>query len=777
MLALRFWEDFLSLPYWWFISFPLFFLKFIKKLAIYLDHALAASLMLQTIFLPLFGDASLFGFLFGLVFRSLRALFGFLLITLTGLPLLLLLILWLLFPFFLFLGAAGPLRAVVFFLMAALIRSLCLSFLRFRTRSGKSRREREALWRLETLAGERPQEDDWQAVLAWLEKRWAANHPPFLWEDRYVLGSLGGINRAWTGRVTPGLDAYSRDLTREAQQGRLSPLLDKEKPLAALIRALEKESGNSVILVGPAGCGKTTLVYGLAQEIIRGASSPVLSGKRLVSLEMGALVAGTKSGGELQERMQRVLRDIESAQNVLLFIDEVHNALNAGGGIDTSLIFSALEPHLSAGRLQMIGATNWENYRRYIEPNEAFARLFNVVEMEEASFAETLQILEYLSPSLERKHRLYISYPALRQAIELSSRFIYERALPDKALSLLEETIVYARHYKKGGELLTASDVEKLITEKTHIPVTAVGKEEAEKLLQLEEKMQVRLVGQDEAVKAIADAIRRARVGLRDPKRPIASLLFVGPTGVGKTEASKALAEVFFGGEENLISFDMSEYQREDSVNRLLGAPPGPGQAAQLGLLTEKVRQKPFSLILFDEIDKANNRVLDLFLQVLEEGRLTDAAGHTVNFANIILIFTSNAGTDLIYQYLREGKSLIELNKDLFRFLQSNFRVELLNRFDGVIVFSPLTLPQVSQIVRLKLNKVVKLMAEKEIQVTYNDELVKALSRLGFDPALGARPLRRLLQDKIESFLAKKLLSREIRKGQTLSLGQEVLSP
>jgi ATP-dependent Clp protease ATP-binding subunit ClpC len=777
MPALLFLADFLSLPSWWFVAFPLFFLKLAKKLVIYLDQTLAASLMLRTLFVPLFGDTSLFGFLFGFVFRSLRVFVGFFLIVLVSFLLLIFFGGWLLLPLFLFLEATSLLRPLTFFLVLAFWRALGLSFSRWQAQRTRKRWEGEAFWRLEVPAGEKPKEEDRQAVLAWLEKRWAWEHPPFLWEDRYVLGPLGGVNRAWTGRVTPRLDAYSLDLTAEAQRGRLPPLLGKEKPLAALVRALEKESNNNVLLVGPAGCGKTTLIFGLAQEIIRGTYSPALSSKRLVSLEMGALVAGTKSEGELQERMQQILRDIEASRNVLLFIDEVHNAVAAGGGIDTSLIFSALEPHLAAGRVQMIGATSWGNYRRYIEPNEAFARLFNVVAMEEASFTETLQILEYLSQSLERKYRLFLSYPALRQAIELASRFIYERALPDKAVSLLEETVVYASRYKKVGELLTAADVAKLITEKTHIPVTAVGKEEAAQLLRLEERMHERLIGQDEAIKAIADAIRRARVGLRDPKRPIASLLFVGPTGVGKTEASKALAEVFFGNEENLLSFDMSEYQREDSVNRLIGAPAGPGQAVSLGLLTEKVRQNPFSLILFDEVDKAHARVLDLFLQVLEEGRLTDAAGNRVNFANAILIFTSNAGTNLIYQYLREGKPLADLHKDLFSFLQNNFRVELLNRFDGVVVFSPLTLPQVAQIVRLKLNKIVKVMKEKKITISYSDALVESLAKLGFDPALGARPLRRLLQDKVESYLARKLLAGEIRGGQTLSLGTEVLAP
>lgn len=776
MPPLIFLQDFILFPYWWFIRVPLFGLKFVRKLTVYLNHSLAVTLMLRTLLLPLFGDFTLFGFLFGFVFRLLRALLGMAVIFLVGFFSLFILTGWLAAPFFLFLRTAFPAEIAAFFFLLALFKGLGQVSLRLRQAYVKKEKEREARRRLELPEGENPKEADFAAVLKWLADRWEREHPPFLWEERYRFGPLGGVNRTWTGRVTPDLDRYSLDLTREAQGGRLPLLIGKEKPLASLIRALEKESGNSVLLVGPSGCGKTSLVLGLAQEIVRGARSPALSGKRLISLEIGALIAGTKSGGDLQERMQAVLRDIEASGKSLLFIDEVHNVIAAGGGVDTSLIFSALEPHLSAGRLQIIGATNWENYRRYIEPNEAFARLFTLVEIEEATFEETLRILEHLSGRLERKYRLAVSYPALRQAIALATRFITERALPDKAVATLEEAVVYASHYKKPGDLLTGEDVAKFITEKTNVPVTEINQNEAGKLLRLEEAMHQRLIGQSEAISAIADAIRRARVGLRDPRRPIASLLFVGPTGVGKTEAAKTLAAVFFGREDRLLAFDMSEYQREDSVNRLIGAPPGPGQVAPLGLLTEKVRQHPYSLVLFDEAEKAHPRILDVFLQVLEEGRLTDAAGLTVNFTNTLLIFTSNAGADLIYRSLREGRLPADLNNDLFSFLQGSFRIELLNRFDGVVAFSPLTLPQISQIVRLKLNKLVQQMAAKGITLCYDDSLVEAAAHLGFDPALGARPLRRLIQDKIESYLAKAMLSGHLGKGQSLTLRATALN-
>ncbi len=763
----------IDFPFWWYYTVPTFLLKLLKKLTIYYDHKLAVSLMIRAFFVPLFGDRSFLGLIIGIIFRSLRVVAGMVFIVTEAATLITGLFLWLAFPYFLCFRFRGVPFALAFLLFLALARYLLIVFQGFARRRRQAARLAEISLRLESQDKEASVSDK-EAVTGWVEKKWAWEHPAKIWEDHYVLGPIGGVNRAWTGRVTPTLDAYSLDLTSEAARGRLSPLFGKKGSLDDLMRVLEKESANNVLLVGPTGCGKTSLVGGLAGAINKGTECPALAGRRLVSLEIGVLMAGAKSGGELQERLVGVLHDIEASGNIILFIDEVHNAISVGGGVETALIFSSLEPRLAAGKFQMIGATSWENYRKYIEPNEAFARLFQTVEIPEASFEETLEILEYLSLGLERKYGLKISYYALKKAIDLASRFVYERVLPDKAVGILEESVVAASRKKIRNGWVTGADVEELVTQKTHIPVMEITADESHKLLNLEPKMHERLIGQEDAIKAIADSIRRARVGLRDPHRPIASLLFVGPTGVGKTEAAKTLAETFFGSETNMVSFDMSEYQQADSVNRLLGVVGGDA-GASLGLLTEKIRKNPFSLVLFDEVEKSAPPILDLFLQVLEEGHLTDAAGHTVDFSNTIIIFTSNAGTEAIYTGLRSGKAIEEISRDVFTFLQGSFRVELLNRFDGVIVFKPLTVEQISRIVRLKLKGVQRLIGERGITLQFREELVAGLARLGFDPALGARPLRRLIQDKIEAELARKVLLGELKKGDNAVLGPELL--
>lgn len=769
-----FFKDLLLFPVWWYLLFPRFLFSFLRKLLVFLDQRLAATLMLKMLFVPLFGDVSPIGRLISLIFRLLRGVLGLAVIVLTAFSFLVIFCLWLFLPPFLFFRFF--LKAPLVFLVLALMRALVKALLRLRQRYQAKSEEKEMLLRLATgeEGEEKSDEESRREVFSWLKQRREWHRPPFLWEERYRLGPMGGVNRAWTGRVTPTLDRYSVDLTLEAQRGKLPPLIGKKEPLEKVVRALEKSTVNNALLVGPVGAGKTSLVYGIAQEITRGAHSLALLSKRLVSLEMGVLLAGAQTSGELSERLVDLMKDIEASGNIILFIDEIHNAVAAGGGVDTSLVFSSLEPRLTAGRFQMMGATSWENYRKYIEPNEAFARLFEMVELEEATFAETVEILKILSFKLERDYQVKLTYPALKAAVELSVQFIHERVLPDKAVGLLEEAVVSVSR-KKEREWVKKEDVERLVSEKTHIPLTQVGAEESKKLLELEERMHQRLIGQEEAVKTIADAVRRARVGLREKTRPIVSLLFVGPTGVGKTETAKALAETFFGDEERMIRLDMSEYQREDSINRLLGSPAGAERAAEGGLLTEAVRKAPFSLVLFDEVEKAHARILDIFLQILEEGRLTDARGRRVDFRNAILIFTSNAGTDVLFQGLKEGKDLRDIEKDMFSFLQSSFRVELLNRFDGIILFSPLTMPQVEKIVRLKLKKVAGQMVEKEITLSFSDALVKSLAREGFDPALGARPLRRLIQDKIEAPLAKKLLRREWSKGTVVELKADFL--
>ena len=599
-------------------------------------------------------------------------------------------------------------------------------------------------------------------IISWQERNMVWHRAPMIWEDSFAIDGLAGFNRSWTGRVTPHMNKFGVDLTIEARSGRLPILVGKKKSLAEVIRVLEKSSKNNVIIVGQPGCGKTSLVFGIAGEIVSGTRSRALMDRRLFSLEIGKLIAGSATSGDLQERMVSIIKDIEDSGNIILFIDEIQNAVSAGGGVDTSLVFSALEPHLTGKRLQIIGATSWKNYRRYIEPNEAFARLFEIVEVPEANFSETLEVLELISFDLEKRYKVLISFPALKSSVELSAKYIFDRVLPDKAVDLLEETVAEVSKNSRG-HIVLSSNVESLISEKTNIPVTKVTQGESQSLLNLENKMHERLIDQEEAVSAIANSIRRARVGLRDEGRPIVSLLFVGPTGVGKTETAKTLAETFFGREGLMIRFDMSEYQNQDTV------------AALIDKLTDGVRRSPFSLILFDEVEKAFPKILDIFLQVLEDGRLTDVNGMTVSFSNTIIVFTSNAGTSTIFSKLREGLKIDDFKKDLLKELEESFRIELLNRFDGVIIFKPLTIEHVEMIARLKLKKVAAEMAKSDIKLSFSEGLIKKISAEGFDPALGARPLRRIIQDKIESTLARKILKGELKRDESFVLDESIL--
>ena len=615
--------------------------------------------------------------------------------------------------------------------------------------------------------------DDARQVLIWERRKRDWVRAPFIWEAEYEVGPIGGVNRGWTGRVTPTLDQYSTDLTSEAVKGNLKLMIGKERPFAEVARVLARARKSNALLVGPPGSGKTTLVEGIAQAVIRGAAEESLRGRRVVALDTGALIAGAKTQGELGERLQEIIKEVKISRGIIIFIDEIHNLVVAGGDVENAFVFDTLRPHLSTGKLQLIGATSWESYRKYIAPNEAFAQVFELVEVPAASREESSEILEYQTIELERKNkRVKISFPAIRAAVDMSDRLIYERVLPDKAMDLLEEAVLSKQN--AGGGVVGEEEVAEVVAEKTHIPVEKITKKEAQELLSLEKRIHRSLIDQEEAVTAVADALRRARAGMREEEKPIASFLFVGPTGVGKTELSKILADVYFGSRNSMARVDMSEFAEVKNIYRLIGSPPGAG-TEEPGQLTEAVRQRPFSLVLLDEFEKAHPQVINLFLQVFDDGRLTDGRGETVDFTNTIIIATSNVGTKFIQEQLSAGRLIEEFQTELLEHLRGVFPPELLNRFDGVMVFKPLSHEHIRKIVELKIRGVEKDLADREIKLSATPEVIDRIAELGYAPEWGARPLTRVIQDRIQAVLAKKILAGEIQPGQTVVLDSDFL--
>ncbi len=591
----------------------------------------------------------------------------------------------------------------------------------------------------------------------------------FFWQEDYVLPKMGGVNRGMTGRVTPLLDSVSSDFTEHARRGHFEKVIGKEKIIVEVAQLLGSSKVN-VLLVGEPGCGKTSLVKGIASKIIAGVDFDSLKFKRIVSLEPGSLVAGTKGAGDLTEKLNKVLEEIKKSGDVILFIDEIHNLLinSSGEGSDVSAIFSVLEPSLSSGDLQFIGATNIENYRKYIEPNGAFSRLFQLVEVPEASPQDTLEILGIMALKYEVVNKIVISYPALVKTVELSKKLIHERVLPDKAVEVLNRA---AAKESTDDRYLTVQDVTEVISDVTHVPAAAVTQEESAKLLNVESDMRKYVIGQDHAIDQLGRALKRARAGIRDETKPIASFLFVGTTGVGKTETAKTLAKVYFGDEKAMIRLDMSEYQQADSLNRLIGSPDG----RLRGFLTDTVRSKPFSVILLDELEKAYSNVLLTFLQVLDDGRLTDTTGRVIDFTNTIIIATSNVGTRSIQQVAARGGMFDEMKEVAMHDVREQFAPEFLNRFTGVIVFRPLTMDAVRKITDLMLARVRRVAEQKGVKVTFSSQLVAELIKRGCNAEWGARPMARLIEETVESYLAVRILANQVKQGDTVELGTEVL--
>lgn len=656
--------------------------------------------------------------------------------------------------------------------------------------------------------------------------------------------SAGPKEAAQAGESQPQgnllLDQFGRNLTQLAIQNKLDPVIGREKEIERVMQVLSRRTKNNPVLIGEPGVGKTAVVEGFAQRIVSNEVPQILAGKQLYTLDLGALVAGSRYRGDFEERLKKVVKEIRSRGDIILFIDELHNLVGAGaaeGAIDAA---SILKPALARGELQTIGATTLDEYRKHLEKDAALERRFQPILVEEPTVEETIEILKGLRDRYEAHHRVAITDGALVAAARLASRYITDRFLPDKAIDLIDEAAsrlriramtappdfreleeklqkvrqekqaaIAAQEFEKAAGLrdkekeilhemeqleedwkiplgshqlqVTEDDIADILSSWTGIPVSQLTEEESSKLLRMEEELHKRIVGQDEAVRAVSRSIRRTRSGLKDPKRPGGSFIFLGPSGVGKTELARTLAEFLFGDESALIQIDMSEYMEKHAVSRLVGSPPGYVGYEEGGQLTEAVRRKPFSVVLLDEIEKAHPDAFNMLLQILEDGRLTDSQGHKVDFRNTIVIMTSNLGardiskgTSLGFTAKKEGGLDYEKMKDrVLSELKRTFRPELLNRIDDVIVFHELSHEEIKQIVDLLMKRVKDQMAEQDIEIILSDSAKEVLVKEGYDPVYGARPLRRAIQKLIEDPLSEKILAKEFEAGSTVLIATD----
>lgn len=571
----------------------------------------------------------------------------------------------------------------------------------------------------------------------------------------------GDVNRAMTSIATKTLDMFSQDLTRMAAYEQLMPCIGRQKEIEEIFRIIEG-TNKSILLVGNKGIGRGTIIEGIAQLMVTEDVPEILQDKRMVDVSLPHLIGGVQPAGA-QERLLHALDEAIVSGNIILSIRNIELMVGITTGGATSLDLSqVLVNSLKNRRLFAIATTDPQTYSRYIE-NTGISEAFNVVRIKEMDDNEAIQVLESKVGYLEAQHNVYFSYDALEKAVKLAQRYMHDKYLPEKSIDVIEEVAVYVRNNKSDSKLVLGEDVAHIISNRTNIPVTSLDQNETEKLLNLEALIHERIIGQEEAVRVVAAGLRRARTQLRDGKRPIANLLFLGPTGVGKTEVSKTLADIYFGSEDNMIRFDMSEYQEKSSIDRLIGTIDNPGH------LTDSVRRKPFSLLLFDELEKAHPDILNIFLQMMDDGRLTDGMGHTVDFTNTIIIATSNAGTQYIQQEIEKGTSTEVIREHLMREeLKSYYRPEFLNRYDNIVVFTPLTFEDILKITKLSLAKIQNRLDQQGIIFEYTEEALQELAQAGYDPQFGARPLRRALQERVDNVLADHLLAGKIKRRDTV---------
>lgn len=590
----------------------------------------------------------------------------------------------------------------------------------------------------------------------------------YVWQEDYTKPPSGGIGKGMLGRVTPNLDRVSVDITKEVRKGNITDIVGRDEEIKKISEILEGDK-NDILILGESGIGKSSLINGIAYDIMTGTKYKTIKNKRVISLDVPAIISGADNVGKVAEKLTTILRETEESGDIILFIDEMQSlvtGMGEEGGYD-STIFSILESYISKNRIRVIGALSLSNYRKYIEQNDSIERLFQKIEIEEPSVEDTTEILKKTALEIEKRHNLVITYPAIIKSIELSEKFMHDKVLPDKAKDVLERA---SSSVKNSTKILSSEDIEKEISEMTKVPITAIDKNEADKLLNLGTEMKKKVIGQDHAIDKIGSALQRARTGIRNENKPIAGFLFVGMTGVGKTETAKALLSSYFGDDKNLIRLDMSEYQQISSMDRIIGSDDGNTS----GSLAEKIRNNPFSLILIDEIEKAHPNILLTFLQILDEARLTDTAGNLVDFTNSILIATSNVGTRSIQKVSESGGQYKDMQESAMKEVRDKFAPELLNRFTSIIVFNPLSKENLKTITSLMLDKVKGMTAEKDIEIHFKPELIEELIKRGYSPEWGARPLARVIEDSVESYIAVKILKKEINPGSKLILGNEV---
>ncbi|MDD5040628.1 MAG: ATP-dependent Clp protease ATP-binding subunit [Patescibacteria group bacterium] len=588
---------------------------------------------------------------------------------------------------------------------------------------------------------------------------------------RAAYKSKGPMNRSMTSQATPLLDRFSNDMTSLARIGALEPCIGREREIEGTLRIME--GGKNVLLVGNPGVGKKSIVQGIAELMAAEEVPEVLQDMRFVSVSVASLVGAAGRQGELEGVLLQLINEVVRSGNIVLFIDNIQNMIGVSTqgaeNLDISDIFASA---LAKKLFYCIATTTPSDFRRYVEPSSSLTSVFQNVTVDELDRNGTVRVLEGKVGAVEAKNQVYFSYDALNRAVMFAERYIQDRNQPEKSIAIIDEVGVYVRRKKGKDAIATGEDVAEVVSTRTNVPVTKLTEKESEKLLKLEEYIHKRMVNQEEAVTAVSTALRRARAELRDIRRPIVNLLFLGPTGVGKTELAKTVAEVYFGSEDTMIRVDMSEYQEKSSINRLIGAPPGHGSESG-GYLTDAVRSQPFSLVLLDEFEKAHPDILNVFLQVMDDGRLTDTAGRTVDFTNVILIATSNAGTSLIQDRIKENIPLDQIKDELInQALRPIFRPELLNRFDNIIVFRPLSFEHIVKIVDLMLIQVAKRLSTKGIKLEATQEAKVELAELGFDPVFGARPLRRAIQDQVDNALATYLLQGRIGRRDVAVLEQ-----